>query len=124
MDELVRWLGEQLDEEQHAAEDALKKTTTTRRMIGGQWVEDTAQPPEWRRSSWSPARVLREIDAKRQILEDYRVTVNACRYEAGRNINSPGLATMYAGRDALASVVRLLALPYADRVGYREKWRP
>ncbi|MFE6165322.1 DUF6221 family protein [Streptomyces sp. NPDC056486] len=136
MDDLVQWLGEQLDEEQREAEDALKKTTTTRRRIGGRWVEDVVQPPEWRRSAWSPARVLREIDADRRILDLY-VTAVAERValrtrmraltdkeldEFGR-LHAQESVLIETGR-RLAPIVRLLALPYEDRPGYREEWRP
>lgn len=106
----MQWLGVQLDEEQQAAEEALKKTTTTRRRIGGQWVEDKVQPPEWRRSAWSPARVLREIDAKRQLVGQLAEADPDAAYITGT----------FTAWDAL----RLLALPYSDRPGYREEWRP
>ncbi|MFJ4682029.1 DUF6221 family protein [Streptomyces sp. NPDC088789] len=112
MDDLVQWLRAQLDEERQAAEEALKNTTTTRRMIGGQWVEDTIQPPEWRRSVWDPARVLREIDAKRDLL------VFAEGIYAYGDTFERGVAAR------LEETLRLFALPYADRPGYREEWRP
>jgi hypothetical protein len=54
-----------------------------------------------------PARVLREVDAKRRILDAYE------NYDR----EAPEL-------DVPDSVVRLLALPYADRPGYRDDWRP
>jgi hypothetical protein len=111
VEDLVQWLTGQLDEDQQAAEDALKRTTTTRRRIGGQWVEDTVQPPEWRRSAWSPARVLREIDAK-------RATLGFLVAELDRT-DSP-----WWYDDKLERLLKLLALPYADRPGYREEWRP
>jgi hypothetical protein len=72
---------------------------------------------------WDPARVLAECDAKDRILEDYRIAAAAVRREAAKNIHEPGLATMYAGRDALLSCVRLLAGSYSDRPGY-EEWKP
>ncbi|MET8827527.1 DUF6221 family protein [Streptomyces sp. NPDC004610] len=50
-----------------------------------------------------PARVLAETDAKRRVLA-WALT-----------------APPSPSRD---HVLRLLALPYADRPGYREKWRP
>lgn len=105
MEDLVLWLGQQLDEEQRAAEEALKKTTTTRRRIGGQWVEDTVQPPEWWRSAWSPARVLREIDSKRRTI---------IRCEEAMASGNPML-THFAKQ-----TVREMALPYRDRAGYAE----
>lgn len=54
----------------------------------------------------NPARVLREIDAKRRIVD---------RYAWLREHGDTGGA---------AWVLPLLALPYADRPGYREEWRP
>lgn len=133
MDDLVQWLGQQYDEEQRDAEEALKKTTTTRRRIGGEWVEDVVQPPEWRRSVWDPARVLREIDAKRRLLDDYTVTARI-RDEATARIKAAGdhpdskdVETWdRAQREAaiLEGPVKLAASPLTDRPGWREEWRP
>ncbi|MFF6966270.1 DUF6221 family protein [Streptomyces anthocyanicus] len=53
-----------------------------------------------------PARVLREIDAKRQIVD---------RYAWLREHGDTG---------GTAWVLPLLALPFADRPGYRDEWRP
>lgn len=47
---------------------------------------------------WMPPRVLAEVEAKRRILDAYE--------------------------DETGYLLRLLALPYADRPGYREEWRP
>jgi hypothetical protein len=121
--DLVTFLRDCLDEEQREAEDALKRTTTTRRRIGGQWVEDTVQPPEWRRSAWPPARVLREIDARRRIMDCHESWV------AGNGDTICGRC----GREHIegrpgghfpCQTLRLLALPYADHPGYREEWKP
>jgi hypothetical protein len=58
-----------------------------------------------------PARVLRDMEAKRKLLGDYaEATAN--------DVDGSGWAS------ALGHTVRLLALPYADQPGYREKWRP
>jgi hypothetical protein len=56
---------------------------------------------------WDPARVLAEIDAKRRVVE------NQQRHAPGQS-----------GYGAATFAVRCLALPYADRPGYREEWRP
>lgn len=48
----------------------------------------------------NPARVLAEVEAKRLMLDLHRECTGACY------------------------VVRVLALPYAGRDGYREEWRP
>jgi hypothetical protein len=103
MDELVEWLRAQLDEDERIARDALRRATTTRRWIGGAWVEDVVQPPEWRRSVWDPARVLREIDAKRRML---------VRCQEAMLAANP-MPVHFAKQ-----TVREMALPYSDRPGY------
>lgn len=113
--DLVQWLRAQLDEEQAAAEDAQRKTTTTRRRIGGQWVEDKVEPPEWRRSVWDPARVLREIEAKRHALDHYEECARAAK---------GGVSAYRLAAGAVLMQIAIMALPYADRPGFREEWRP
>ncbi|MFB6626495.1 MULTISPECIES: DUF6221 family protein [unclassified Streptomyces] len=54
-----------------------------------------------------PARVLAEVEAKRRILSAYENYDN----------DAPEL-------DVPESVLRLLALPYADHPDYRKEWRP
>lgn len=118
--DLVKFLRDRYDEEAAEALAAEKRTTTTRRMIQGQWVEDTIQPPEWRRSAWSPARVLREIEAKRQVLDLHR------------EIDDPQEMQDYCTTCEVTGdypyypcmTLRLLALPYSDRPGFKESWRP
>jgi hypothetical protein len=58
---------------------------------------------------WDPARVLAEVDAKRQLLNEAASWAKDDR---------PGESS--CGDTTLS----LLALPYADRPGYREEWRP
>ncbi|MFD8545696.1 DUF6221 family protein [Streptomyces sp. NPDC059649] len=125
MDELVRWLGEQLARDREIACEA-------KRVIGDDWVvdegeygfvlsdgdtvayfEDVGGGTAMSRAAavhaaeHDPARVLREIDAKRRML--------------GR-INSH--AAVMGQDEVHGDLLRLLALPYADRPGYREEWRP
>lgn len=65
---------------------------------------------------WNPARVLAECDAKRRIVEEH-AKLDVTRVEA--------LSNWERGHQvALDKVLRLLALPYADRPRYREEWRP
>jgi hypothetical protein len=69
---------------------------------------------------WDPARVLAEVAAKRAILAEVQ------RRDAWLNMKTlvePARSEATAMRDALVPVVRLLALPYADRPGYRDEWR-
>ncbi|MFI8297301.1 DUF6221 family protein [Streptomyces nigra] len=147
MDDLVRWLGEQLDEDERIARAA------TWHDDAGAWTAHQSEYDSPRRSErrWfimdsmddgvitdvdpeasqpggvarhvaehDPARVLREIDAKRQLL----------------NLHAPGETEYVDGDVCMAcdvrggapfypcKTLRLLALPYADRPGYREDWRP
>jgi hypothetical protein len=53
---------------------------------------------------------LAEVDAKRRILDEHA--------ERG------GTCTACSWQGAPCHTVRLLALPYADRPGYQEGWRP
>ncbi|MFI8301540.1 DUF6221 family protein [Streptomyces nigra] len=127
MDDLVRWLGEQLDEDERIA-----------RAAGN----DRVAPTPWRGESWDdavldgdglvdangdgialvkgervrahilqhdPARVLREIDAKRRTL---------VRCEEAMLTASPMLVH-FAKQTAWE-----MAQPCADRPGYKESWRP
>ncbi|MFH8792220.1 DUF6221 family protein [Streptomyces sp. NPDC017941] len=81
----------------------------------------SAMPALVHAAKWDPARVLREIDAKRQILRDLKnaeVTLAAAGSEGTVHDLMTGAA------NTLRRTVRLLAAPYADRPGYREEWRP
>jgi hypothetical protein len=133
MDELVQWLRAQLDEDERIARDA-----------GGAWMEvpDTNwvltapvpltewKPPdsdrnvgviprEWDRSHiirHDPAQVLREVDAKRAVVNRYAEIADS-------DIDMPN-DPEYAYANAYGEVVRHLAVAYADRAGYLDAWRP
>ncbi|MFE9845791.1 DUF6221 family protein [Streptomyces goshikiensis] len=64
-----------------------------------------------------PARVLAEVDVKRQVLDRYEEQACLLANHMG------GILTKYLVEELLRTV-RLLALPYADRPGYLDKWRP
>jgi hypothetical protein len=63
-----------------------------------------------------PARVLREVEAKRRILERYRALVEDFDHVDETVFEHTRRATL---EDALAD----LALPYADHPDYREEWK-
>lgn len=115
-DDLAAWLLEQLAEDQSEARDALERTTTSRRMIRGRMVEVKMEPPRWRSTAWPPSRVLAECDAKRKIVE-HAQTIAAEVREDGSNV------LLYGQHLALQTVLKQLALPYADRPGYRQEWQ-
>ncbi|AVH58397.1 MULTISPECIES: DUF6221 family protein [Streptomyces] len=58
-----------------------------------------------------PARVLREVDAKRRILDDYE------RYAAERRRELGGWNT-----DEVSPILTALAVVYADHPDYRPEW--
>lgn len=112
--DLVQWLTAQLDEDERVARVCSGDGKWDERDIaiygphlGTEVLAHMARH--------DPARVLREIDAKRQLLDAYAAV-------AENDVNEVEYAHGYA--NALGEAVRLLALPYADRPGYLEKWRP
>lgn len=131
MDDLVRWLSEQLDADAEAAREAIE------RVGDGHWQQRNARivtvaDREREVADYAihecishivrhdPARVLREIDAKRQLL---------ALHEPGEMEYVDGdvcMACDVKGGEPFypCKTLRLLALPYADRPGYREEWRP
>lgn len=126
MGDLVRWLGEQLDEDERIARAATPGPWKLARQPGVEWVSsaeywavadcsdaDPARENAEHVAAWDPARVLREIDAKRRIIADYE------RYAAERRRELGGWNT-----DEVSPILTALALPYADKPGYREEWAP
>ncbi|MFJ5644011.1 DUF6221 family protein [Streptomyces sp. NPDC093223] len=128
MEDLVRWLGEQLDEDErianeaggHRAEWRLATPLDDAELGDASWL----RPPELKHAErHDPARVLREIDAKRQLVECHEPwTASNGDVICGR-----------CGREHIdgrpgghfpCQTLRLLALPYADRPGYLDAWRP
>ncbi|MEF9521303.1 DUF6221 family protein [Streptomyces sp. RB13] len=129
MDDLVQWLRAQLDADEriaHRAGDSFRQIGATGVIVAteGDRAEECAS------ANWAgiaehivahdPARVLREIDAKRQVID----------------LHAPGEMEYVDGDVCMAcdvrggepfypcKTLRLLALPYADRPGYRDEWRP
>ena len=143
MPDLVQWLRAQLDEDERiarksiemaavllAAADAapISRWRVSERPATGvfvtardQWDRETEVVPTYggayseHIAEWDPARVLREIDAGREMLS---------RYEA----MAAGVLVMIGMESILSEYRRVvlpnLALRYADRPGYREEWRP
>lgn len=133
MDDLVAWLRAQVDEDERVAREAFT-------AVGGEWevnggyVEvvgdhrnrnvfdwtvcfDEGAPSGGQREHIAlhdPARVLREVEAKRALIDD-------CESYHGEPFGQAGAAVT----DGLSvRVLQFLALPYAGRPGYREEWKP
>ncbi|XVQ08171.1 DUF6221 family protein [Spirillospora sp. CA-255316] len=66
---------------------------------------------------YDPSRALREVAARRQIVDDY--DKGAWVLEQGQRTEAAE-----AAHAARLAVLRLLALPYAHHPEYREEWRP
>ena len=119
MDDLVRWLVKQLDEDERNARAATLGPWVQSGVGDYGWTVDfgrsgagveTADSDQGLAdadfiAAHNPARVLREIAAKRRIIDE-------CAW------GGPDHADVYE------AVLRRLALPYADRPGYVEDWRP
>lgn len=126
-DDLVRWLGEQLDEDERIVREA----NTSPEMVTGIPGSYAAAPVALLIAEFAgPARVLREIDAKRQILALHEPHQQPAR---GRDVDDRSTwmtccsmcqASMVQEGDWPCDSLRLLALPYADRPGFRAEWRP
>lgn len=139
MDDLVQWLRTQfnwdaavarcachLDEGQWQQDDPQRFQGRIMDDRGETVVKDEGMLSEQRArhvALHDPSRVLREIDAKRRIVECHEPwTASNGDTICGR-----------CGREHIdgrpgghypCQTLRLLALPYADRAGYREEWRP
>jgi hypothetical protein len=120
--DLVQWLGDRLAEDEELARAAAEE-------YGAAWTADeamegvssdkgadvVAEPnsPFAFIAAHDPARVLREIEAKRDLL---RLAERAHDYHE---------TFMNGFASALEGTLRLFALAYADRPGYKaEEWAP
>lgn len=75
---------------------------------------------------WSPHRVLAECDAKRRIVELHG-PVDKYDTDSCRECSDSGWAGCVDGHSRVplpCPTLRLLALLYGDRPGYRPEWRP
>lgn len=152
MDELlVEWLRAQLDEDERIAreaDDSLGKMNLDWRYqsedgLGGKVVSargadiiyDVAVGVGEHVSAHGPRRVLAEIAAKRQVIAKFTAAVERMAELAAliERLKTDGMdtfmpemdrATAIHRRDVLYQVLQLHALPYADRPGYLEEWRP
>jgi hypothetical protein len=123
VDDLVRWLGAQLDEDERVARGC---SGTAWREHPKNWVSAPNRVAlvvhDGDRSHvvrHDPARVLREIDAKREIVRQHVPVGDGTVCLSYCHTRKPGEAQAWP-----CLTLRLLALPYSDRPGYRDEWKP
>ncbi|MEW2421306.1 DUF6221 family protein [Streptomyces nigra] len=155
MDELVQWLRAQLDEDERITRAAswtddanawhAEPSPFDARSAGQRWyVEDAMEDGvvshvDPRASDdegvarhiaeWDPVRVLREIDAKRQLVKLHSSAVlraggGAQYYNTQTVCRSCEPSYQFPEQSWPCPTLRLLAAPYSDRPGYQEEWRP
>jgi hypothetical protein len=129
MDELVKWLREQLDEDERIANavgfaniETGEYLWESRYLIlqgdaGGESKVTTELDGELAEhvARHDPARVLREIEAKREAL---------AHFERIRQHTRQGGEAYVLAEGAVSKQIQIMATAYADRPGYREEWRP
>jgi hypothetical protein len=115
VDDLVKWLRAQLDEDERIAKAARSEPWNF-------YPDGHYDAVREFLNRWNPVKpdmVLREIEAKLLILDRY---ADCCA-----RFDDSDYSTVVAAeqmREYEDFVLPLLALPYADRPGYREEWRP
>lgn len=133
-DDLVAFLRAQFDDEERVARyaggtggwelgaciDAAEPGTTEWQVCEGRYpvahVRGNTRAGHVARHD--PARVLRDVEAKRAILNEHRPG------RSFRDDGKPVCAQCRKSRTYPCTTVRLLALPYAEQPGYREEWKP
>lgn len=118
MTDLTAWLRTQLDEDERIALEVIGglgdpeakpvSLSGTGQLIVGDRAIPAATTSHMLR--WSPNHVLAEVEARRRILDLHDLVQERA---------IPAEAWVVMNR-----VVEALALPYADRDGYLEQWRP
>lgn len=129
MDDLVQFLRAQLDEDEriaraagglawfrpeHPGDPAAIRDSEQERVVCDEGWPSEGQTVHI--AEWDPARVLREIDAKRRLLDDLLPDLE----QADRSIE----CEWGHSEDLAQRMLRLLALSYAGTPGYREEWAP
>ncbi|MFF7096385.1 DUF6221 family protein [Streptomyces rubradiris] len=112
MDELVQFLRARLDEDEQIARDA----NASPEMVTGIPRSYASAPVALHIVRHDPARVLRDIEARRGIVDDLAQVIRE-----GEEYKGPDY---YEGVDACERTLKRLALSYADHPAYREEWRP
>ncbi|MCW2768179.1 MAG: hypothetical protein JWO11_4138 [Nocardioides sp.] len=134
VDALVAFLRARLDEDEQVARDARSYDSEAEAEDFG---PTTYQVATWAKAEppvrafvdgMSPARVLRDIEAKRRMLSEMIPILDDLDHIAdmeGKAPRHPVRPGEYLGEDGApaAFLLKLLALPHADHHLYREEWK-
>lgn len=131
-DALVAWLRTQLDEDERVASAVLE--------AGGPWYSVHVLELKWglgrvdaeHIARWDPTRVLREVEAKRRLLDEYdrvRAEVEAGYLPEWERGKGEELELLYERRrkgflQGLEFAILTRAAVYSDRPGYQSDWAP
>lgn len=126
-DALVQFLRARYDEDEQAAQAAM----TEGDVQDGRWFDDddeeiiddsawriaytTAGPVRAHIARHDPARVLAEVDTKRQALD---------HYERIQQHTKDGVLDYVLAEGAVRAQIQYMALAYAGHPGYRQEWKP
>lgn len=133
MDELLAFVHARLDEEEKIAREADDISrdawlTLYEDLVRSRPLDDARAVFGVFIGTFTSARVLADIAAKRQLITEHYVTQRAHRGLARQVCTR---CSDYADRGELARpdlapcrTMRLLALPYASHRDYRKEWRP
>lgn len=128
--DLIEWLTQIWDEQEKSASEEVELTQhvydRSEFTVEYQWARMTKHASGGYGSSFapgapSPTEVLAKIAADREILALYQKAWSGLTFD---DPQPEGAEWLLGHRWGLAEAVRLLALPYADRDGYDEEWRP
>lgn len=117
MTELIDWLRAQLDAD--TAEIAKHPDGEDEWMMTGFLATEEGNYPCSPYLRISKERALAEVDAKRRIVALHDSDHECSVYDHHGDVDN--CSWVIGGG---CSTVKLLALPYADRPGYRDEWRP
>lgn len=121
-EDLVPWYRAQLDEDERIALAAPRHDWTILLAGDVESGERTEQRVLDHVMQHDPGRILAEVEAKRRILAEHQIYdlgVQPCCATCGSDDQAGGLTGEWP-----CLTLRLLALPIAGQLGYREEWRP
>jgi hypothetical protein len=140
MDDLIAFVKARLEEDEATAKEACAGPWHTDRSVlpglGGAWTVDAldggpvfinfaaTDDDVAHVARHDPARVLREVAAKRAIVDDYRRARDASQNATGAELDTPGYAAVSGAWAALKVCVTLLAAAWPDHPDYRQEWKP